>query len=292
MSESPARLTIVEVSKRTGLSVHTLRAWERRYGVPAPERSASRYRLYDAEDLEVLRRMVALVSGGVSPAEASKEARASLEGVPAGTSVAVLRRALLAAFSELDPDAVQRTITRALIGRGVSGFIDEVAEPVLREIGIRWAEGSMTVAVEHFASGALRARLDALTRELEVLDGEMALLACAPGERHDLPLVFVRLQLQRAGWRVTMLGADLPIPDLVSAVSDSRPRLVGLSATSADNLPALLEAAGAVRAIDTELLVAVGGQAVTADTKLPAGVLGPAALRQLLDQPGEASASA
>lgn len=291
MSESPARLTIVEVSKRTGLSVHTLRAWERRYGVPTPERSVGRYRLYDAADLEVLRRMVALVAGGVSPGEASEQAKASLEGVPAGTSVSTLRKALLAAFSELDPDAVQRTITRALVGRGVGGFIDEVAEPVLREIGERWQEGSMTVAVEHFATVALRARLDALSGELEVREGEMALLACAPGERHDLPLVFVRLKLQRAGWRVTMLGADLPIPDLVSAVRETRPRLVGLSATSAANLPALLAGARAVLAMDPAPLVAVGGQAVTATTVLPAGALGSESLRQLLEETSRAASA-
>lgn len=291
MSESSGRLTIVEVSKRTGLNAHTLRAWERRYGVPRPERSAGRYRLYDAADLEVLRRMVSLVAGGVSPAEASEQAKASLEGVPAGTSVAMLRKALLAAFSELDPDAVQRTITRALVGRGVPGFIDDVAEPVLREIGERWEEGSMTVAVEHFASGALRARLDALAGELQLPEGQMALLACAPGERHDLPLVFVRLKLQRAGWRVTMLGADLPVPDLVSAVRETRPRLVGLSATSPDNLPALLEAAVAVREVDPGLLVAVGGQAVPSGLGLPQGVMGSEALSRLLDQSSEAASA-
>lgn len=136
----------------------------------------------------------------------------------------------------------------------------DVLLPFLREVGERWSRGEVTVAQEHFASNVLRARLAALGRGWGRGHGPRALLACAPGEQHDIPLMMFGVVLHRNGWRVSYLGAATPMPDLLHTATAAPPRLIVVSATD----PALL--AG----LEPELLrlagvapLAIGGRGAT-----------------------------
>lgn len=288
-AEEPLHYTIATAARRTGISVHTLRAWERRYGIPAPARSPSRYRLYSDADLDLVRRVRSLVAAGAGPAEAARRARlGSPQGKPPRSS-ADLRRSFIAASRRLDPAAAQLALGEALAGLGVAGFLDEIVGPALHEVGRLWEGGVVGVDVEHFASQAVRVRLGALLAVVAPgRGGRRAVLACPAGESHDLALMVLSVRLGAAGWEVSNLGADLPLASLLDAVRQRPASLVAISVTTPSALPLAVRAAVAVRgAAGARTHVLLGGHAAVG-TALPTGVEGEAALARLLDGRGAA----
>ena len=107
-----------------------------------------------------------------------------------------------------------------------------VLMPYLHDLGDRWADGTVDVATEHFASNLLRARLAGLARGWGQEHGPCAVLACPPGELHDLPLLAFGVVLHRNGWRIVYLGADTPLTDLGRTVEEKRPDVVILAAVT------------------------------------------------------------
>jgi len=114
----------------------------------------------------------------------------------------------------------------------VETTLREVLVPYLGDLGDRWAKGAIEVTTEHFASNLLRARLASLARGWGQGHGPCAVLACPPGERHDLPLLAFGVVLHRNGWRIIYLGADTPLADLVHTVTEKRPDVVILAAVT------------------------------------------------------------
>jgi excisionase family DNA binding protein len=112
-------------------------------------------------------------------------------------------------------------------------FLDEIVAPAMRSIGDAWEAGSCGVDEEHRASHLLADILDGL-RSFPQPDGPTALLACPPGEWHDLPLRMLRLIVERSGWRSDFTGAHLPWTAIRNAVMSRAPRLVLLTARSRD----------------------------------------------------------
>lgn len=104
--------------------------------------------------------------------------------------------------------------------------------PALREIGVRWERGDASVAQEHFASNLLRTFLLGLARHWDLGTGPRALLACAPNERHDLPLIAFGIALRSRGWRILFLGVDTPYETTASAARALDPELVVLSSSA------------------------------------------------------------
>ena len=182
-------LRIGELSRRVGVSPELLRAWERRYGVLHPVRTKGGLRLYSAEDERRVRAMQAHLDGGLSAAEAARLASAgdgassaAEHGDAIQRGVAELREALDA----MDADAAHAVLDGLLAYFTLETVLSGVVLPYLRELGERWQRSEASVAQEHFASNLLRARLLALARGWERGEGRIALLACAPGEQHDL----------------------------------------------------------------------------------------------------------
>jgi methanogenic corrinoid protein MtbC1 len=112
--------------------------------------------------------------------------------------------------------------------------VGEVIVPYLRELGDRWAAGAASVVAEHFASNLLRTRLASLALGWGQGRGPLAVLACPPGERHDLPLLAFGVVLHRNGWRIVYLGADTPLAELARTVEDKQPDTVVLAAVAPD----------------------------------------------------------
>jgi methanogenic corrinoid protein MtbC1 len=111
--------------------------------------------------------------------------------------------------------------------------------PYLRELGERWQRGAASVAQEHFASGVLRGRLLGLARGWGLGIGPLALLACLPGEQHDLGLIAFGLALRGHGWRIVHLGQDAPLDTIEEAAEQLDPRLVVLHAVDQQRVTAL-----------------------------------------------------
>jgi DNA-binding transcriptional MerR regulator len=239
-------LRIGELSRRVGVSAELLRAWERRYGLLQPERTAGGFRLYSAADERRIRRMQEQLSRGLSAAEAARVAMAADEAVPermeeARMTLAEDAAALEAALDALDEGAAQAVLDRLLAAFLLETVLGEVILPCLRRLGELWERGEITVGQEHFASNLLRGRLLGAARGWGRGEGPRALLACAPGELHDLPLIAFGLALRGRGWRIAFLGPDTPISTVSETAESLRPAVVVVSAAIPGRLEAVAE---------------------------------------------------
>lgn len=262
-------IRIGELSKRAGVSPESLRAWERRYGLLHPTRSPGGLRLYSLGDLERVRKMSAHLASGLAAAEAARLASASADeggvrggaldsvGVRGGAlDPVVVRGELIAAVERFDEAAAQAILDRVVSALSVDALITDVVLPYLRDLGERWERGEASVANEHFASGLIRGRLLGLARGWGFGVGPIALLACLPGELHELGLIAFGLALRARGWRIVFLGADTPTETVESAATSIGPDLIVLSAVSHERLRPTVASLGAVAARCT---IAVGG---------------------------------
>lgn len=248
-------MQIGELARRTGVSPELLRAWEQRYGLLRPERSPGGFRLYSADEEERVRRTAALIAQGVSAAEAARLARtgpgasAPEQTEPDGSLVAALAAELRGALDRFDTGGATDALDRLFGTVSVDYAITQVLIPYLHELGERWAAGTASVAQEHFASQLVRGRLLGVAAEWGVGNPESVVLACLPGEAHDLGLVMFGLLLVRRGWRVTFLGADTPMDTLAASVPVLRPSLVVLGTYDADRFRANREAVARLAAM-------------------------------------------
>lgn len=246
----PAVLRIGEISRRLGVSDHVLRAWERRYGLLRPVRTAGGFRLYSEADLDRVRRMQMHLTQGLSAAEA---ARAAIDGEPsAGTGTgaggpahpdgpADSIAALAAALDAFDEPAAHAVLDRLLGTLTVETMLRDVVLPYLRALGDRWERGDVSVAQEHFASNLIRGRLAGLGRGWGHGQGPRAILACVPDELHDIALLAFGIVLNRNGWRIEYLGASTPLDDLVRMAAAQPPDLVVLTATRPERFDRLTD---------------------------------------------------
>jgi DNA-binding transcriptional MerR regulator len=270
-SSAPRGIRIGELSRRTGETSHVLRAWEDRYGLLHPSRTASGYRLYGPEDERRVRAVIALRAQGMSTGQA---AAAVLDGErtrPPGaardeplqaTVAAELITRLRDAMDTFDEEAAHRALDEVLTSVSLEAAVRDVVLPYLHDLGDRWADGRTDVAAEHFASSVIRRRLSVQALTWGVGNGPIAVLACPPGELHDLALLSFGLVLGRAGWRVRYLGQDTPLPSLASASRTIGADLVVLAGTRPT---VFLAHAAALRQLAKTFTVAIAGAGASRD---------------------------
>src|SRR5262245_14035177 len=165
-------LRIGELSRRLGVSDHVLRAWESRYGLLRPVRSAGGFRLYSEHDEQRVRRMQAHLRRGLSAAEAARAALGETQPsadaatpsvrLPGGEGMSDLAERLRAALDGFDEPLAQAVLDRLLTDLTVETVLRDVLMPYLRDLGDRWERGEVSVAQEHFASNVLRGRLSGM----------------------------------------------------------------------------------------------------------------------------------
>jgi DNA-binding transcriptional MerR regulator len=290
ISEDSPVLRIGELSRRAGVSGHVLRAWERRYGLLQPVRSEGGFRLYTEADERRIRRMRKHLARGLSAAEAAQatlqddvSGRESPPGLlPAAASevAGMLRQA----FDAFDEPTVQAILDRLLSDLSVTVVMREIVLPYLAELGSRCERGDASIAQEHFASNLIRGRLAGLAHGWGDGSGPRAILACPPGEQHDLALMIFGVALNRRGWRIDYLGVDTPIEELTRTAAGRLPDLVVLAATQPGTLepltaelatlagtaPLALAGAGAA----AQLAAAVGARRLDTDPVTAAETIG------------------
>lgn len=302
-------MRIGELAAKVGVSVHVLRAWESRYGLMRPVRSAGGYRLYGHEDERRVREVIALRDTGVSAVEASRRVLAAahlgvssalapasalasaltpasvldpvsvLDPAPVLTPVSALDPAsvldpapalrsdprllvaqLLDAIAALDEDRAHAVLDTAFAERAVDGVIVDVLLPLFAQVGVLWERGRMGIAEEHFATSLVRRRLGVLSLAWGVGTGPIAVLACPPGEHHDLVLFSFGVLLGRAGWRVRYLGPDTPVPSVAAAARLAQADAVVLACRRP---PGFRPHAGALRELGAQCPVWLAGRGAT-----------------------------
>lgn len=248
MNATDGYLRIGELSRRTGVAPELLRAWERRYGLLRPARSEGGFRLYSDSDERRIELMRDNLRSGLAAAEAARRALEGADELRAGAEddrdrpeLEDAAGRLTAALDAFDETRAQAALDELFAGFTVETVLASVLLPYLHTLGERWSSGDATVAQEHFASNLIRGRLLGLGRGWGSSDGPRAVLACAPGELHDLGLIAFGLILSRRGWAITYLGPDTPVEDLAGTAERLKPDLVVVSATSKRRLTPLVD---------------------------------------------------
>lgn len=247
-------LNLKAVVRETGIKPDTLRAWERRYGLPRPQRAPSGRRLYSRQDVETIHWLVARQAEGMtigqavalwrSLEEAGKDplkepASLSFVSPPqADGSLEQFRSAWIAACSAFHESAAEGIVAEALALYSPEVVCSEILRQGVAEIGDAWYRGEATVHQEHFASHLIARRIQAmlLAAPSPSRPGHLLIL-CPPEEQHSLGLLFLTLFLRRAGWETVYLGADLPLENLDSTIRTVRPSMV---ISGAEQLPAVV----------------------------------------------------
>jgi DNA-binding transcriptional MerR regulator len=265
-------LRIGELSRRSGVTPELLRAWERRYGLLRPTRSSGGLRLYSGDDLERVRAMKRHLASGIAAAEAallaaqSEQPAADLRQRPAAAS-----RQLGEALAAFDEPRAQAVLDSLLAASTLDTVLSTVVLPYLAELGERWERGDAPVAEEHFASSVVRGRLLGLARGWGRGLGPRIVLACAPGEQHDLGLIAFGLALRSRGWRIVYLGADTPLGSVADAAHASEPRFVVVSAVAPERFLAIEDG---LRELAKEHALCLGGAGAVELSGLAALTLG------------------
>jgi DNA-binding transcriptional MerR regulator len=266
------RYRINAVAEMTGVAAPTLRAWERRYGVPSPVRTSSAYRLYSDHDVGLVMRMRDLTRHGVSAAEAARIVLGSssedAEAAPREDPFVALQELILDALRRFDLDALEASIQRATLGSSSYLALERVFIPLLRQVGELWARGELSVGQEHLLSEMLTGYAREVLRQSQPPAGaRSALLGCFADEQHILPLLAVAFHLTQWGYRTTNLGARTPPQAIAEGVEVLKPDLVGLSLTHPGEPARMQElvAAYAEACGDTPWVVGGGGAPAVAE---------------------------
>lgn len=302
--------TIRQAAARTRLTVPTIRAWERRYGVVEPARTAAGYRLYDEAAIARLDAMRRLVNDdGWRPSQASEHVLsvggdltrlAALgrspaigrgpetdgDAVPSETSGdAPLARASIDAFltatRELDIGALDAVLDSAFARQRFEPAMRDVVFPALRGVGERWSTGEIDVAAEHAASETVRRRLAQLYEAAgRPAAGVPILVGLPPGSRHELGAFAFAVAARRAGLDVIYLGADVPLESWLRTARETSAPMVVLGAVTSADVASAMAVADGLRALDPSPLCVLGGPPAA---ELPSGP-GPRALPDSLDE--------
>jgi len=269
---------IKQAAGRAGVSVPVLRAWERRYGIVRPERSASGYRRFDDDSVARIRTMRGLVDAGWSPSAA---AAAILEGrVPVEAAAQApnplgpgphddaaagdpgardLAERLVSAAAGLDAPAVDAVLDDLFSRGSFERVADGLLFPALQRLGEAWAAGVVTVAGEHLASNAVLRRLGLALDAAGApsAGGARVIVGLPPGARHELGALAFAVAARRAGLPVAYLGPDLPVADWITAADGAAAAVVGV--VTGRERRAALEVARGLRQAHPDLVVAFGG---------------------------------
>ena len=237
------------VARRTGLTLHVLRAWERRYGVVEPVRTAGGQRLYSDADVERLRLLRELTDAGRSISQiaglnveelrdlavgdvgpGTGERAEAAQPVVAAAAATQIREACLAAGERMDGEAVHAALTGAVVSLRPQEFLGDVLIPLLHEVGERWHAGEVGPAQEHIVTEAGRRVLSWMLEAYGQPATGPVLVATTPaGEQHELGAMTVSAVALGEGWRVVYPGPSLPASEIARAARRLDAAAVALS---------------------------------------------------------------
>ncbi len=273
------------VVRETGLKPDTLRAWERRYGVPDPDRTGGGHRLYSQRDINTLKWLLARQREGMSisravslwrnlkeegrdpfqiyPLAAHHTPPAAPPAIELGNTIVELRRAWIEAALRFDERQGELILNQAFSYYSPEVVCFELLQRALSEIGAGWYQGAISVQQEHFASALALRRLDSLLAATPApTQSGRIIVGCPPGEFHTFSPLLVTFLLRRRGWDVVYLGADVPNNRLHATIEATRADLVVFSVQLLDTAASLVDVAQSLA--DAGVPLAFGGYIFTA----------------------------
>ena len=262
-------------ARLTGLSTHVIRAWERRFQLVQPIRGPNRYRLYSDEDVALFRYLKDETDRGASIGELAELGRdellrrcklAELESRKTNPPIERLIDELIHALQDHDRLLFERRLNGAVAVIPFEESLQRILLPLQVRVGELWHDGKLSIAVEHYVTRQVQQKLFAAMNHLRTIEyGPQVVVACPPKEFHELGAQTVAYFCAVRGCRVSYLGADVPISDLVEFAKRIRPQLVLMSFTvpwgNENGLEILAELKNG---LDNICPLIVGGQGVPA----------------------------
>jgi DNA-binding transcriptional MerR regulator/methylmalonyl-CoA mutase cobalamin-binding subunit len=233
-------------AEMSGLTPETLRAWERRHGAIAPHRDARGRRLYDAAMVDRLARLHRLTGRGHPIRDLAGLDDDALDRLlDTGRQAAfgdldALPRRMLESIGDYRVDRFDRDLSVAIATLPVPVLLQRVVMPLLREIGLQWADGRLAIAQERLVSSLLRSRLLAVLDQHPRERAPRLLFATLPGEPHELGLLAAALHAHDAGAPVLYLGTGLPAVELARVARRLDAAAVALSSIDPATAPEML----------------------------------------------------
>jgi DNA-binding transcriptional MerR regulator len=277
-NKSPA-YNLKVVVRETGIKPDTLRAWERRYGLPKPQRTPGKHRLYSQYDIEMIKWLIerqkeglrinravqlwrSLEEDGQDPLQAMPFSEPVDYQVPAevvsGSTISEFSENWVAACLDFDESRAENVLAQAFARYSLETVCLGVLREGLAAIGDQWYSSKSTVQQEHFASALAMRRINALLAAAPPpTRGNRILVACPPGEDHVFPLILVTLFLRQRGWEVIYLGGNVPLEKLDATIQSSKPDLIVSSAQQLSTAANLFEVAEYLQS--EGVLLAYGG---------------------------------
>jgi MerR family transcriptional regulator, light-induced transcriptional regulator len=269
-------------AKRSGLTTHVIRVWEKRYGAVAPVRTDTNRRQYSDEEIDRLVLLKRATDAGykisqiapvstenlasllakdeILPNQQIKDRRSS-EGDEIERGRSHIKNCL-EAIKTLDSNRLEETLTQAALLLGHQGMLCHVASPLTSQIGALWREGSITAAHEHFASAIVRVFLTNISKPFAIPETAPRIIVATPaGQLHELGAIIASATCASAGWRVTYLGTNLPAAEISGACLQNQARAVALSIVFPEDDPDLEEELQRLRTfLPQDVDIIVGGR--------------------------------
>jgi DNA-binding transcriptional MerR regulator/methylmalonyl-CoA mutase cobalamin-binding subunit len=269
------------VARRTGLTSHVIRVWEKRYGAVEPLRTPTNRRLYSDSDIERLRLLHRATLTGHSIGQIAQLPNERIRALAAADKMLApslprtasprfmdsspqrILDAALRAVERLDAAALEELLTQAAVVLSQPVLIEQVIVPLMYRIGDRWYEGTLRVVHEHLGSAVVRTALGSLSRGFAPSPSDPMLVVATPtGQLHELGALMVATTAASNGWHVTYLGPSLPAEEIAAAVHQRHARAVALSLVYPPDDPYLRgELITLRRGLPKGVVVLVGGRA-------------------------------
>jgi DNA-binding transcriptional MerR regulator/methylmalonyl-CoA mutase cobalamin-binding subunit len=273
--EKKSRHPIGVVSRRTGLGLDVIRAWERRYGVVRPQRTDTGRRLYSDEDIQHLLLLKRVVDGGRRISDVAGMSTSELENLAREDQAAAPQESVrmpvdakspledaVDAATRLEGERLKSILSEAALTMSAPEMRRKLIAPLLTEIGERWREGTVRVAHEHLATLIVRTFVDGMRTRAISGDGQpRILITTTAGQRHELGALMAAVAAEEVGWKVIYLGSSLPAEEIGAAARQSKARAVGLSVVFHDNLRTAEELRAIRRYLSDDVVLVVGGRA-------------------------------
>ncbi len=226
------------ISELTGVSSVTLRAWERRYGLLNPTRTAKGHRQYSSEDIDLIRKIVTLLKANHSIRDAIRITRnpqqTALAEATAEDHWTIYQQQMAKAIEQFHQQNLDKVYNEALAVYPVDTVNERLIIPVLEKLGENWQAREAGIAEEHFFSAFLRNKLGArLHHEANRSRGNKILVSCLPGEYHELGILLFCIAAMGHGYQILYLGTDMPPAQLAVVAQRTDVVAILLSGTRA-----------------------------------------------------------
>ena len=268
-------------ARRTGLSAHVIRIWEKRYGAVKPKRTATNRRLYSEADIERLSLLRVLSQGGHGIGQLASLPLESLQrlvketekidheailGTPGAADKFTFLEECIVAMARLDAPALEAVFQKAETELGIQGLLQRVFAPLAQAAGDLWRTGAITAAHEHFATAVIRTFLGNATRLVTAsASGPVIVVATPTGQTQEIGALLAGATAANLGWRVTYLGSGLPAAEIAGIARQNQARAVALSLVYPEDDPLLANELKKLRMLlPLEVTLIVGGRAMPA----------------------------